>query len=257
MANIFFKLKLLCKSIIFLKNWYMFPIVYFGLTKKPFAYFRINDGPNLKIRTGKGSSDIHVFAEIWLDNVYLREFNLEKNSIIIDIGSHIGLFSILTSIKFDNGKVYSFEPDTYNFKILSDNIQFNKINNIFPFNFAVSNSDNFIKLYCDENDFAAHSIHKKTSDGINVKSVTLKNIFYNNNIVRCDLLKLDCEGAEYEILMNTPKEIFQKISKICMETDHFTDEKKLNEIINQLHDFNFKTIKKQISNNMGYLYAWK
>jgi FkbM family methyltransferase len=256
MTNIFFKLKLFCKSIIHLKNWYMFPIVYFRLTKKSFVYFKTRNGINLKIRTEKGSSDIHVFSEIWLDNVYLKEFNLKKNSVIMDIGSHIGLFSILASKKFVNGKIYSFEPNSYNYKILSDNIQSNNLKNISTFNSAVSNNSNFIQLYCND-DFAAHSIHKKTSTSITVKSTTIKDIFYNNHIMKCDLLKLDCEGAEYEILMNAPQEIFQKISKICLEIDYSNDKKTLNEIIKKLHISKFKTNEKQVSKKTGYLYAWK
>ena len=50
-----------------------------------------------------------------------------------------------------------------------------------------------------------------------VECITLENIFDENRITNCDLLKLDCEGAEYDILMNTKKEIFEKIKLISLE----------------------------------------
>jgi FkbM family methyltransferase len=253
----FWKFKIFLKSLFVLKNWYVLPIVYFGLIQKPVIYFKTRDGSNLKIRTGKDSSDIHIFVEIWLDNVYFKEFSVKKNSVIIDIGSHIGLFSILAARKSYEGKVYSFEPNEYNYKILSENIQTNKIKNISHFNLAVSNTNGHVKLYCDENDFAAHSIHKKTPHSINVKSTTINDIFYENKIKNCDLLKLDCEGAEYDILMNTSPKIFEKINKICIEYEYFNNEKKLGELVDILNNYKFKIKKNQVSMNMGYLYAWK
>ena len=39
-----------------------------------------------------------------------------------------------------------------------------------------------------------------------IKSITFDDIFANNNISKCKLLKIDCEGAEYEILYNANKE---------------------------------------------------
>ena len=42
-------------------------------------------------------------------------------------------------------------------------------------------------------------------------------MFEKNKIEKVDLLKLDCEGAEYDILYSLPKEKFKKINRIALE----------------------------------------
>ena len=48
-------------------------------------------------------------------------------------------------------------------------------------------------------------------------SVALKDIFDEHDIERCHFLKLDCEGAEYELLYNLPGEYYSRIERIVME----------------------------------------
>ena len=50
-----------------------------------------------------------------------------------------------------------------------------------------------------------------------VESVTLDSIMDDLRIGKCDFLKMDCEGAEYEILRNTSRRTFRKIGRISME----------------------------------------
>ena len=52
-------------------------------------------------------------------------------------------------------------------------------------------------------------------------------IFTDHAIAQCDWLKLDCEGAEYEILYQAPPEIFERITAISLET-HPVDERQNN-----------------------------
>ena len=67
---------------------------------------------------------------------------------------------------------------------------------------------------------------------------------------------MDCEGAEYEIFLNLPKEIFLKIDKICLEYHNFdslpyTDKN----LIDVLETNGFQVLKVPQSEEMGYLYA--
>jgi hypothetical protein len=56
-----------------------------------------------------------------------------------------------------------------------------------------------------------------SGDKISVDCLTLEDIFKKHRLKKLDLLKLDCEGAEYEILYETPAEILAKIKEIRLE----------------------------------------
>ena len=84
----------------------------------------------------------------------------------------------------------------------------------------------------------------------------LKQIFDDNNIECCDFLKLDCEGAEYEIIKNLPSEYFRKIKKMVIEY-HMADThpELLDELIKKLKAENFKLETKVLFKDIGFLYA--
>jgi hypothetical protein len=59
-----------------------------------------------------------------------------------------------------------------------------------------------------------------------VTSITLKDLFDKQGIERCNLLKLDCEGSEYEILYTLPSAYYSRIDTIVMEYHGDLDETK-------------------------------
>ena len=82
MEKIGYKLKILLESIKLLKNWYLFPLVYFNVIKKDHVIFKTRDGFQIKIRTK--SSDIQIFTEIWLEKKYPVNLNSARG-VVIDI----------------------------------------------------------------------------------------------------------------------------------------------------------------------------
>lgn len=253
------KIRLLLKAIKIMRNWYLYPAVYFKLTKKPKVIFETKNGIKLYIRTNPASSDIHIFSEIWLEKAYnLQDFKIQKNDIVIDMGAHIGIFSIYASQFCKNGKIYAYEASKENYDILMENLQINKIKNVFAFNKAGFSKTGTAKFYLSENDLANHSLYKKTKNSVDVETTTLSEIFTRNSLEKCDFLKMDCEGAEFDILMNLSDEYFEKIKKICLEYHHIDGSNftvtNLNKKL-QSHNFVVRIIPH--SEKIGFLYASK
>ena len=88
---------------------------------------------------------------------------------------------------------------------------------------AVSKNSGRLDLFLN-NDQSAHSIFSKSSESISVESASLQKIFEENKISSCKLLKLDCEGAEYEIIDSLPSKYLDKIQNMVIEY-HLADTK--------------------------------
>jgi FkbM family methyltransferase len=193
-----------------------------------------------------------TFREIY-GSVDEYEFNsvlkplLTKDDIVIDCGAHIGLFSLLVYQYVD--KVYSYEADVANFEYLKMNLELNNIKLIKPFNLALSKDleDREFLVSCKSpacnsfytnkffNDYGESAIKRKVS------CITLEEIFKRNNITYCKLLKMDIEGAEFDVLLNTPDYIFKKIGVIVLEIHNDLTKYNEQDIIKKLEKVNFKT----------------
>ena len=76
-------------------------------------------------------------------------------------------------------------------------------------------------------------------NNIKVKSTTLEEIVQKNNIHQIDFLKMDCEGGEYEILLECPNNILNIIKRISMEYHNIDDNKNVNNLIDHLESSGF------------------
>jgi FkbM family methyltransferase len=144
------------------------------------------------------SLDMLVAQEVF-DNIY--QTNVAPNDLVIDIGAHIGLFSMYCANK--GAIVLAIEPSPENAKILLDNELFNIYSGtILSYQYAVSNHNHEIDLHIYPNQIN-NSIYGKGKK-IKVKCLDIK------ELSECDILKLDVEGAEYDILSAMDKTMIRK-----------------------------------------------
>lgn len=200
------------------KNFPLYLADYFNLLGKKEIIYHLRDGTKFKVRTQQ--TDRVGLNEVWIYNVYCpKGFELNENDTVVDIGGHIGMFSVFAAKQCKKGKIYTFEPCNENFKLLKENIMLNNCENIIAFKKAVSSENTEKDLFLYEDDYEAHSFFKKNDEAekITVKTISLTNFLKENNINKIDFLKIDCEGAEYEILYSCNPEIFKKIKVISME----------------------------------------
>ena len=252
----FSKLQIFLNSRKIFKNWYIYPKVYYKIINDKFVIFRTKTDLRIKIRVR--STDLMALTNVWMINEYdVEDFEINTNDTVIDIGAHIGLFSLLVSQLCKTGKILSFEPVSENFDLLVSNLKLNHIKNILPFNMAVSKNSGRLDLFLN-NDQSAHSIFSKSSESINVESTSLQKIFEEHKISSCKILKLDCEGAEYEIIDSLPSEYLDKIQNMVIEY-HLADTKPelVKSLILKIKNAGFKIKTRPHHNDMGFLIARK
>ena len=252
----FSKLQILLNSRKIFKNWYVYPKVYWQLTNDKIVVFETKTGLKIKIRVK--STDLMALTNVWMINEYdVDGFEINSSDIIIDVGAHIGLFSLLVSQFCKTGKIFSFEPIRENFDLLVSNLALNHIENVFPFNVGVSKKSGKLNLFLN-NDQSAHSIFPKGSESITVEATSLQKIFDEKQISSCKLLKLDCEGAEYDIIDSLPVEYLDKIQNMAIEY-HLADTKPelIKNLILKIKNAGFKIKTGPHYNDMGFLIARK
>lgn len=131
----------------------------------------------------------------------LSQFSQKINSdIMIDIGANIGFYSILLSNKFM--KIYSFEPNNRNFKVLKKNIETNNLKNIKIYNFGLGeNKETLIGNSKTKGQLFQTSGFSISKDNVQGESVSIEKgddiLQFNNKIIT---IKIDVEGFELFVL---------------------------------------------------------
>lgn len=196
-------------------NWPDYFIDFLSMTRKKMIVFKMKN--SLKYLVRANTWDRGVITRIHLADEYnINQLSLSPESTVIDIGAHIGIFSVFVSKKAK--KIFAFEPVSENFDLLKQNIQLNNLEDkINIFNVAVSDKKETLKIYLSKINTAGHSIYKNSDEYTYAQTVTLQEIFDKNSIEICDLLKIDTEGSEYKILFGLPQNYFKRIKRIHLE----------------------------------------
>ncbi|MFA5800105.1 MAG: FkbM family methyltransferase [Candidatus Peribacteraceae bacterium] len=219
-------LSVLWKLIRVVRNWPMYLLCRFGLCPGIVRY-RLRCG--LSLITRSKTNDRGCLVDVWLDHAYDPNhfsipFDWASARTIVDIGAHIGAFSLYAAWKAQSARVICLEPDQSNFALLKRNIESNAlIGRIAAENIGIGNGEE-MTLYTFPGDCGGNSLFRSTEGGtpVTIHTLALRELFDRYSISRCDYLKLDCEGAEYEALYSMPKEDLQRVRCIGMEYHHFS-----------------------------------
>jgi len=180
-----------------------------------------------------------------------------ENEIVIDIGANIGdspIYFALNNAK----KVIALEPYPHSYNMALKNIKKNNMEDKIILLNAGYGKDGTIKIKPDFENTTGSDL-KSFNDGIDIKVLSLKTILNDYNIDNA-VLKMDCEGCEYNII-NEDNNILKKFKRIQIEY-HYGYEK----LKDKLEDAGFNVTyseprksfnKNAIEHNMliGYIYA--
>lgn len=180
-----------------------------------------------------------VFKEIFMEDVY--DINrlvkkLPQHPVVIDIGANAGFFDILLLSKIKSARIFAYEPLPSNAAYIEKLMEKNPFmkQQVSLHQKAVTGTDKEeLVLYMEDtedNQVVASvfdSFNKENLKKTVLPAISLTKIITENNLGRIDLLKMDCEGSEYDIIRNTSPELLRRAAFMSIEV-HDVDDKENN-----------------------------
>lgn len=226
---------------IFAKNFYKNYFVYLlelylkKLIKGRFRiYYIYKLKNNIKLSVRLFTWDSWIIDEIFFRKIYNPEgFEIKDSDIVIDVGAHIGSFTIYAAINTKEGQIFSFEPVKENYFLLKKNIELNGIKNVYIHNLSITDKTGKDYIHISDNNtgICSHILKGSKTKKEIVNTTTLTSIIKNYKLKKIDFLKIDAEGSEYDILRSLPGSIIKKILKIVIEYHYVNEEKNINTLI--------------------------
>jgi len=199
-------------------NWYTqhfpFPKKGWKYGRRLLAFFHLQNKTYIKKLSKRVSIYVtpvdHIQQQLFWYGYYEREgiatwqTFINNDSIVVDVGANIGLYSLAAATKLTNGKVYAFEPVAAVRQLLEKNISLNQFTTIVVVPFSVSNTCTIEPVFISAEDNLGMSglLPPENFSGKKewVQSVRLDDWAKDTGLQKPDLIKIDVEGAELNVL---------------------------------------------------------
>ncbi len=223
------RLRTLLCLIATVKNWPLYFFDRFGWVRGETTY-KLRNG--LRLTSRSFALDRGPLNDVWFDqsyepNAYGIPFDWSRCKTIVDIGANIGVFTLFAAWKAPYSRIVAIEAEPSNAKCAQRNVLQNNLQNrVTVTSKAVGKANGTLELFLSTNNSGGNSMfeYAKGSPKITVPMVSLEHLFQEQKIESCDYLKLDCEGAEYDILYALPESTMTKIQFMAIEYHHFSSE---------------------------------
>jgi FkbM family methyltransferase len=189
-------------------------------------------------------SDIEVVIEIFVKEMY-RMSHSEEKRLVLDLGGHIGLFALYCNFHWPNASILSYEPAVDNYGQFLKTIDLNnKADSIKVSNkgIAKESGERFLALKARSCDHSIYS-NELEDKGTRIEVLAFQELL--NTHGKIDYVKMDIEGAEYEILNNLSKDSLGLIDALNLEVHPMQKYGyEIEDLVNRLRS-NFKYMEKE------------
>jgi FkbM family methyltransferase len=191
------------------RNWWAMLLPKFGVS----VVLELRNGVRYLVRAGK--TDLGVVNEAAILNPYLGPgyLVLPEDGIVVDVGANIGDFTLQSARLCPRGRVIAVEPLSEHIRMIAVQALLNGVDNVTCVHAALGNREGEVDIHIDAGHSSAYWGGRKTE---RVRLTTLPRLIREVGIDHVALLKLDCEGAEWDIL-RAAEEVLPQIQQICME----------------------------------------
>ena len=173
--------------------------------RKIYFYYDTNTNKQLSNTIGLINENFIEGQYKWLD---------AKGKDVVDVGANIGDSAIYFALKGAK-HVYAFEPYPYSYNIAKRNIRLNHLEDKITLLNEGCGERGFVTIKEDYENTGGTDL-KKFKEGKKIKMENLDEIVKRFNLKHA-ALKVDCEGCEYDLILNASNEALKAFDQIIME----------------------------------------
>ena len=221
--------------------------------------YRLELRNGLRVDAPTDLSLLYLVREVWFRDCY-HVRGLSGAATIIDIGANIGMFSLHAGTNLPGARLIALEPSARAHGFLCRNLEQNG-RKARTLNCAAGATSGEADLYWRGSEtlntlFSRDPLGGRPVAYARTAVISLDELFRTENIETCDLLKLDCEGAEYDVVFHASSETLARIRRVAMEyhigyNEHTPQQM---EAFLEAHEFEVKTLAARYDGT-GYIYA--
>lgn len=206
--------------------------------RRPVTHLALRGG--LVIHARPEDDGFGLFWEIIAERCYTGRvfYRPQPEHTVVDIGANIGVFVLECQRRAPGIRVHAVEPAPTTVAQLRANLEANRLaERVTVHELAVSDAEGTLHLTPGA-DLTGHQVLNKRGAGPEIPAVTLDGLFARAGIERCDLLKIDTEGAEMDIVHGASPEVWPRVGRVVIEYHYpgYADA-----IASRLTDLGFRT----------------
>jgi FkbM family methyltransferase len=192
------------------------------------------------------AGDPSVIREVLMRETYSAVLQLlpERPLRVVDVGAHIGMFTLWLSRRVQLESVVCFEPDPESFKLCRFNLAHLSMASIQPV--AVGSHASRATIHIDPHGSSRSTLvedlpgRSANTASAQITVIALPDWFEQHGPI--DLLKMDCEGAEWDLLRQSPR-VFMYAATIIAELHDDPVERRTHEDFRRaLRDMGFRVL---------------
>ncbi|GEM_PF-2593962 len=176
---------------------------------------RFRDGRKLVFRP---ASDAFVLGEVFIMEVYAQCLKGPEPVRVWDVGGNVGAFPVWLSGYFPRATYVSFEPCAESFTLLEQTRRGNQHIAWVTHPYGLSDKDEVVEGRIPPGHCAKTSAFAQEGRRVSLPLRSVDAVWREKESPRIDLLKLDCEGGEYDILLGCSDAFLRAVHSIIGET---------------------------------------
>lgn len=161
---------------------------------------------------------------------------IETANVVVDAGANIGIFSSLIRGINRQTEIFAIEAETDNFNLLKRNIESEKTHCI---NSGLWNRNTGLNVLERGGEWG-FCVEETTSDDYDISAISMEEIIKRFEIERINVLKIDIEGAEFEVFDESANEWIDKVDMLLIEIHDRVRRWSALRVFHIMYDHNFE-----------------